>query len=100
MSSTAAHREAWASLSLRALPPAAMVALLRAFGSPGNVLAASRAQLSAVVPDAVVTRLLAQPSQETLARTSAWLAMPGHDVVAWDDPDYPRALLELGYAPP
>jgi DNA processing protein len=24
----------------------------------------------------------------------------GHDVVAWDDTDYPQALLELGYAPP
>ncbi len=25
---------------------------------------------------------------------------PGHHLVAWDDPDYPRALLELGHAPP
>jgi DNA processing protein len=100
MSTKADHREAWASLSLRALPHAAMVALLRAFDSPENVLAATRAQLSAVVPDTLVTRLLAPPAQETLARTSAWLAAPGHDVVAWDDTDYPRALLELGYAPP
>jgi DNA processing protein len=83
-----------------ALPHAALVALLRAFGSPGNVLAASRAQLSAVVPDAVVARLLAPPAEETLARTSAWLAVPGHNVVAWDDTDYPKALLQLGYAPP
>jgi DNA processing protein len=100
MSSTAAHREAWALLSLRALPHAAMVVLLRAFGGPGNVLAASRAQLSAVVPDEVVTRLLAPPAEDVLARTAAWLAVPGHDIVAWDDTDYPRALLELGYAPP
>lgn len=88
------------SLSLRALPHAAMVALLRAFGGPANVLAASRGQLSAVVPDAVVTKVLAPPAQETFARTAAWLAVAGHDVVAWDDADYPRALLELGYAPP
>src|SRR4030095_2778803 len=101
MSTVAAHREAWASLALRMLPHDALIALLRAFGSPTAVLAASRAQLSAVVPDAaVVTRLLAPPAQETLARTLAWLAEPGHEIVAWDDTDYPRALLELGYPPP
>jgi DNA processing protein len=100
MNSAAAHREAWASLSLRALPHAAMVALLRAFGSPQTILAASRAQLAAVVPDTAVARLVAPPAHDALARTSAWLASPGHDLVAWDDADYPRALLELGYAPP
>jgi DNA processing protein len=100
MSTIAAHREAWASLSLRMLPHDALIALLRAFGSPAAVLAASRAQLSTVVPDAVVTMLLAPPAAEMLARTLAWLAEPGHDIVALDDTDYPRALLELGYPPP
>jgi DNA processing protein len=100
MNSAAAHREAWASLSLRALPHAALVALLRAFATPEAVLAASRTQLSAVVPDAVVAKVAAPPADDALARTSAWLALPGHDLVAWDDPDYPKALLELGYAPP
>ncbi|MEO8755326.1 MAG: DNA-processing protein DprA [Casimicrobiaceae bacterium] len=100
MNSAAAHREAWASLSLHALPHADLVALLRAFVTPEAVLAASRTQLSAVVPDAVVAKLAAPPADDALARTSAWLALPGHDLVAWDDPDYPQALLELGYAPP
>lgn len=100
MSSTAAHREAWASLALRALPHAALIALLRAFGGPEAVLAASRAQLAAVVPDAVVTKVLAPDTHDAFERTSAWLAVPGHDVVAWDDAEYPQALLELGYAPP
>jgi len=100
MSADAAHREAWASLSLRALPHAAMVALLRAFGNPETILAASRAQLAAVIPDTAVARLVAKPAHDALARTSAWLAAPGHDLVTWDDADYPQALLELGYAPP
>ena len=30
----------------------------------------------------------------------AWLAEPGHELIAWDDADYPQALLELGFAPP
>ena len=60
MSADAAHREAWASLALRALPHAAMVALLRAFGNPEAILAASRAQLAAIIPDTAVARLVSQ----------------------------------------
>jgi len=95
-----ANREAWAALSLRALPSTALVALLRAFGSPETVLAATRAQWSAVVPDAVVARLAAPIAADTLERANAWLAEPGHHLIAWGDADYPQALLELGHSPP
>lgn len=71
-----------------------------AFGGPLPILSASRAQLAAVVPNAVVDRLLAPVTPDTLARAHAWLADPAHDLIAWDDPDYPRSLLELGHAPP
>jgi DNA processing protein len=74
--------------------------LLREFGSPEAILAAPRARLAAVVPDSVVTRLATPADPEALARSLAWLAEEGHQLVAWDDPDYPRALLELGHAPP
>jgi DNA processing protein len=93
-------RNAWAALSLRALPHAAWVALLRAFGGPASILAATRAQLAAVVSDAVAAALAAPADPEALARTQAWLAEPGHELIAWDDPDYPQSLLELGFAPP
>ena len=76
------------------------MALLRAFGGPGPIVPASRAQLAAVVPNAIVDRLMAPLAHDALARAHAWLADPVHDLVAWDDPDYPRALLELGHAPP
>ena len=95
-----ANREAWAALSLRALPSTALVALLRAFGGPEMILAATRAQLSAVVPDAIVARMTAPLATDALARAHAWLAEPGHHLIAWDDADYPQALLELGHAPP
>jgi DNA processing protein len=29
-----------------------------------------------------------------------WLDDPAHHLIAWDDTDYPRALLDLGHAPP
>jgi DNA processing protein len=96
----ASPAEAWALLSAKGLPHGALVTLLRAFGDPSAVLAASHAQLSALVPNTVVARLQQPADDDSLTRTRAWLAEPGHDVIGWDDPDYPRALLELGFAPP
>jgi DNA processing protein len=100
MSVAASTPEAWATLSLKALPHQALVALLRAFGDPASVLAATRAQLSLVVPDAVAARVQAPVPPEALASTRDWLTDPTHEIIAWDDPDYPRALLDLGYSPP
>ena len=100
MSVAASTPEAWATLSLKALPYQALVALLRAFGNPSAVLAATRAQLGAVVPDVVAARVQQPVAPEALAATRAWLANPAHEIIAWDDPDYPRALLDLGHAPP
>jgi DNA processing protein len=93
-------RNAWAALSLRTLPYPALVALLQAFRGPAAILAATRSELAAVVPGEVIAALAAPPEPEVLARTLAWLDVPGHELVAWDDPGYPKALLELGFAPP
>jgi predicted Rossmann fold nucleotide-binding protein DprA/Smf involved in DNA uptake len=93
MSVAASTPEAWATLSLKALPHDALVALLRTFGNPVAVLEATRAELGAVVPDVIAARI-AEPVDETsLAATRAWLADPAHEIIAWDDTDYPRALL-------
>lgn len=100
MASADPTRSAWASLALRALPPSAVVVLLRHFGEPSAVLGATRAQLANVVPEIIASRVAAQVDPELLARTLAWLDEPGHELVAWDDPHYPQALLRLGYAPP
>ena len=96
----AARSEAWAELAYKAVPIDALVALLRAFGEPSAVLAASRSDLAAVVPAAAVLRLKEPVPEVLFARIRAWLAAPGNELLAWDDPDYPRALLELGHAPP
>jgi DNA processing protein len=100
MSVAASTPEAWATLSLKALPHQALVALLRAFGDPASVLGATRARLTLVVPDAVAARVLAPLPSDALASMREWLADPSHEIIAWDDPDYPRALLDLGYSPP
>ncbi|MEJ7670521.1 MAG: DNA-processing protein DprA [Casimicrobiaceae bacterium] len=96
----AARSEAWAALACKALPLDTLVTLLRAFGEPSAILDASRSDLAAVVPRAAVSRLKEPLPEASTMAIRAWLAEPGNELVAWDDPEYPRALLELGHAPP
>jgi DNA processing protein len=92
--------KAWAALALRGLPPSALVVLLRAFGGPAEVMAATPAQLRGVVPDAVASRVTAPVDDDAAARTNAWLEAPDHRLIAWSNEAYPKALLALGHAPP
>ena len=95
-----ARAEAWATLQLCGVAPRPLVELLRAFGHPEAVLAATPAQRRNVVAAASANALEIEPPPERLAATLAWLDEPGHSLVAWDDADYPRALLEIGDPPP
>src|SRR5512137_658963 len=92
--------EAWARLQLSGLAPRPLVELLRAFGGPEAVLAATSAQRHRHVPAAAAARLDTPPDEERLRATLAWLSEPRHDLVAWGDPDYPAPLLEIGDPPP
>lgn len=91
---------AWAELAHRALPQRDVVELLRAFGDPAAVLSASRAQLSRIVAPALADRVLASGPRDATEATARWLEDPDHHLIAWDDPDYPHALLDVGDAPP
>jgi DNA processing protein len=95
-----ARVEAWAALQAIALPPRALVGLLRHYGSPAAILAATPADRRRFAPTAVAAALDAGPPPERLAASLAWLAQPDSDLVAWDDPDYPAALLEIADPPP
>ena len=90
----ASRAAAWAALAAAGLAAPATVALLRAFGAPERVLDASRASVEAVVGRGAAERLAARDAARD-ETTRAWLEAPGHRLVAWDDPDYPRTLLEL-----
>lgn len=85
---------AWAALADAALPTPVAVALLQALGSPQAVLSAPRGRIAAIAGADAATRIATRdPAREDAAR--AWLDDPAHRLVAWDDDDYPRALLEL-----
>jgi DNA processing protein len=95
-----ARAEAWVRLQLSGLGPRPLVDLLRAFGNPEAVLAATSKQRRTVVAAPNAKALDMEPVADRLAATLAWLREPGHSLVAWDDADYPRALLEIGDPPP
>ena len=90
---------AWAALSSAGLAAPTVAALLRAFGTPERVLDASRASVEGVAGREAAVKLASRDRTHDDA-AAAWLAEPGHRLLAWDDTDYPRALLELTDPPP
>ena len=95
-----ARAEAWARLHVSGIGPRPLAALLRAFGSPEAVLATSPGHRRRAVGAASVESLDVAPDAERLARTLAWLTQADASLVAWDDAEYPAALLEIGDPPP
>jgi DNA processing protein len=96
-----ARVEAWASLQLLPGVSARVLAgLLKALGGPEEVRGASRASLATLVPTEIAMAIERGPEPSLLERTLSWIAEPGHALVAWDDADYPRALLTISDPPP
>ncbi|MGC7405270.1 DNA-processing protein DprA [Pandoraea pneumonica] len=101
---TAEDIKAWLRLcAAPRVPRAAVRRLLKAFGLPEVIFRTDPAQLAEVLPRDVVACLLTRPSPELadlIARTLDWAAQPGCTVLTLADTAYPRALLDLGDAPP
>ena len=91
---------AWATLAHKALPQRALVTLLREFRDPAAILDATPAQLARHVAAPAAAAALAPVAGDALEATRRWLDDPAHHLIAWDDTDYPPALLDIGHAPP
>ncbi len=94
-----ARAEAWVALQVSGIAPRPQAELLRAFGSPQAVVAATSAQRRKIV-GAAAAPLDPGSDRERVAAALAWLETDGHDLIALDDPDYPERLLEIGDPPP
>ena len=95
-----ARVEAWASLQLiPGLGTRAFFDLLKSFGGPGEILGAAKPSLARLVPSDTAEAIRRGPDATVLERTLKWLARDGHWLVSWEDPAYPKALLELADAP-
>ncbi|WAS54172.1 DNA-processing protein DprA [Burkholderia ambifaria] len=95
---------AWLQLAhAPGLPPAALHALLDAFGSPAALLRASDEAICAASSAAAARAVRASERHDLDARTDAalaWLDAPGNAIVTLNDPVYPPRLRDLHDPPP
>jgi len=98
------ERAAWLVLAgARGLTPAALRALLAAFGMPQALRSQSFDALAAVAGEAAARAVLAPlPAgwQAQAAEVEMWCAQPGNALVTLADPAYPPALLAMPDPPP
>lgn len=85
-------------LARAGLPAASLRALFEAFPRPVAALEAARHGALGRLPGEVLAALR-RPDPARLAADEAWLAAPGHRLLAWPDPDYPP-LLRRSPGPP
>ncbi|MDD5329098.1 MAG: DNA-processing protein DprA [Sulfuricella sp.] len=74
--------------------------LLRAFGEPENIYAASYASLTDVVSKPVADGIRAGIPRQALAPLDDWLENDANHVITLADADYPQALLQIPDPPP
>ena len=87
---------AWLRLTLvPGITPARQQALLRAFGTPEEVLASPSSQVAAVADHDVARRLAAGPDSALLEATLRWLQAEGHHLLVMGDAAYPRLFCEI-----
>ena len=95
---------AWLALSHgRAVPAAALRALLSAFGDAQAVLAQSFQALAAAAGEPAARAVTAAAQRDLgdqYERTRAWCETPGNLLLALNDPAYPPALLTMHDPPP
>jgi DNA processing protein len=101
---TDAELAAWLRLATApGLAPAALRALLDAFGVPETVVTTPFSALAAVAGNAVAQAVLAPPAPgfaQRLADAARWRTQPGNAIVTLSDPAYPPALLTMPDPPP
>lgn len=95
---------AWLRLTLApGLKPAALRAMLAAFGLPQRVLEQPFAALAAVAGTEAAHAAIAPPAPgfaAQLAGLREWCAQPGHALLTLGDPAYPPRLLTMPDPPP
>lgn len=92
---------AWIELSLvPGLGSSRFRSLLSAFGLPANVIGATRAQLSRVVPESLAAAILERSRQAEVEKAVRWAEGRGRSVLTLADSAYPRQILEIPDPPP
>jgi DNA processing protein len=96
-----AEKTLWIGLSkIEDLGAQTFCELLKVFGNPRNIYAASFQQLKAVVADHIATEISRGVNEETLAESMRWLSLENNFLVTLADSHYPKSLLEITDPPP
>lgn len=74
--------------------------LLRRFGEPANIFAASHQDLSGVVSSTVASAIKQGPNDDALALSLQWLSQANNYLITLADEHYPKILLEIADPPP
>ena len=92
---------AWIRLSVvPGLGDQSLRKLLKLFGSPETILAASESSLAQVIGNKLADRIKSHDSDEITNKTLQWLDHPNHAIVTLGDAGYPALLLETEDPPP
>ena len=95
-----ASLKAWLALSLaRGLGGEGARCLLKEYGSPDAVFAASASSLQSVVKAGIAAEIGKGIAEELLAPTLTWLEDDNNHIVTLADSDYPQALLNISDPP-
>lgn len=95
------EKSLWVSLaSIPGIGSQTFCLLLKTFGSPAHIYAASQQQLKQVVNDSIASEIVQGADARTLAETRQWLLQENNHLVTLADPEYPRSLLEISDPPP
>ena len=73
--------------------------LLRAFGDPAAIFAATGGALRGVLGSALAERLVNHDASRDIEAGRAWAAQPGHHILTLADAAYPQALLTAADPP-
>ena len=96
-----AEKALWISLnSIYGLGSQAFFQLLKTFGSPTDIYAASHTQLKQVVSDKIVSEIKKGVDEDSLTDSLDWLTRANNHLVTLADASYPKALLEISDPPP
>jgi DNA processing protein len=96
-----AEKSLWVSLGdISGIGSQTYCNLLKAFGSPANVYAASLSQLKEVVSANIASLINKGIDQEHLDSLGQWLSTPNNHLITLADTEYPKSLLEISDPPP
>ncbi len=100
-SAALAEKSLWIGLGcIHGIGPQTFCRLLKTFGSPAHIYAASLKQLKEVVPVEVANAIAKGIDSAIIANSLHWLAQDNNHLVTLADAEYPKSLLEISDPPP